>query len=294
MSVTLPYFNESILLPAPLPTEQEIETATHTLPTIRNPDYDGRLVIIRDQYVVKYGTYVVENEGHALLFIERHLSIPAPRLYAMYRKGEKLYLIMQYIPGTDLQTLWPLLSKLEKQSILGQLRSIFSEMRSVPPQDFFGSVAKGPVPHRYFFSRDNNPAVTGPFQDEKDFNLALAERSRQNWADNNRHGWISDFLTRNLPSALKGHDSLFTHSDLHPQNIIVRQTAGPQSATKHYVVGAIVDWETAGWYPAYWEYAAAFALVQWIDDWPESLEKVVDPWPLEATMLRFVHQDLEF
>jgi hypothetical protein len=48
-------------------------TATSVLPTIRNRDYDGRLVVIRDQYVVKYGSYVNENEGHALLFIERYL-----------------------------------------------------------------------------------------------------------------------------------------------------------------------------------------------------------------------------
>lgn len=55
------------------------------LPTIRNVDYERRLVVIRDLYVVKYGPFVSENEGHALLFLERNLSIPVPRLYAMYR-----------------------------------------------------------------------------------------------------------------------------------------------------------------------------------------------------------------
>ncbi|KAL2005975.1 hypothetical protein VTN00DRAFT_9629 [Thermoascus crustaceus] len=167
-------------------------------------------------------------------------------------------------------------------------------MRALPPQGFYGSIAKGPLPYRYFFSRDHNPAITGPFETEKEFNLALSEHSRQNWADNGKHGWISDFFARNLPYALQGHRSTFTHSDLHRQNILIQQTTDPLSGNKHYTIAAIIDWETAGWYPAYWEYAAAFALFQWVDDWPEKFEKIVDPWPLEAAMLRFVHQDLEY
>jgi hypothetical protein len=41
------------------------------------------MVVIRDRYVVKYGPLVTENKGHALLFVEQRLNIPAPRLYAM-------------------------------------------------------------------------------------------------------------------------------------------------------------------------------------------------------------------
>ena len=47
------------------------------LPTIRSVDYGRRLVVIRDLYVVKYGPFVFENEGHAahaFLFLERNLS----------------------------------------------------------------------------------------------------------------------------------------------------------------------------------------------------------------------------
>lgn len=296
MAVTLPYYRESDQLPSPLPDQHEISTATHHLPTIRNPDYDGRIVVIRNQYVVKYGTYVNENEGHALLFIERHLSIPVPRLYAMYRDANKVYLIMQYIPGIELHVLWPSLSEEEKGSIMGQLQQIFRDIQSLPSEGSYGSVVKGPLQHRYFFSRDHNPAVTGPFETEESFNLAIAERSRLNWADNGNgiHGWISDWLRRNLPSALKEHRSTFTHSDLHRQNILIRKTLDELSGNSNYTIAAIVDWETAGWYPAYWEYAAAFALFQWVDDWPENFEKIIDPWPLEAAMLRFIQQDLEF
>lgn len=86
MLFSLPYYLESDQLPGPLPEQHEMDHAAHCLLTIRNPDYGGRLVIIRDLYVVRYGPYVAENEGYALLSIEQELSIPAPRPYAMYRQ----------------------------------------------------------------------------------------------------------------------------------------------------------------------------------------------------------------
>ncbi|WEW57304.1 hypothetical protein PRK78_002769 [Emydomyces testavorans] len=297
-SVTLPYFRDASLLPGPLPTDEEIETASK-LPTIRQPRF-SRLVLVRNKFVVKYGVPYTnaENEGNAMLFIEQNLDIPAPLLYAMYwkrPKGEKrdwLYIIMEYIPGETLEVLWPGLSKSEKESILGQLRMIFKKMRSLPPQNFFGNVTGGPIEHQYFWTKVKDPEVNGPFQTEKQFNLALAKHSRINWTDNHRHGWLADFYERNLPNALKGHESLFTHADLQRKNILVDKVT--KSGESHYVVTAVIDWETAGWYPSYWEYSAMFCVLQWMEDWPECLEKIVDPWPLEAAMLRFIHQDLEY
>jgi serine/threonine protein kinase len=293
MPISLPYYQESNQLPEPLPSLHEIETATRTPPTIRNPDYNGRIVVIRDLYVVKYGAHVYENEGQALLFLERCPSVPVPRLYAMYRDSGKLYIVMQLMPGTELEGLWPSLSESEKSLIAGQLRSVFQEIRSLPSPGFYGSVARGPLQHRYFLTRDQNRSINGPFETEEEFGLALSLRSRLNWEDNDRHGWISDFA-RNLPSSLNGHQSTFTHSDLYRKNILIQQTVDPSSKETHYTIAAIVDWESAGWYPAYWEYVASFALFIWVDDCLEKFEKIVDPLPLEAAMIRCLHQDIEF
>ncbi|KAI2034111.1 hypothetical protein LOZ47_005199 [Ophidiomyces ophidiicola] len=217
MSVTLPYFRDASLLPGPLPTDEEIEAATTTLPSIRDPKY-GRIVLIRNKFVVKYGRTLihVENEGG------------------------------------------------------------------------------GPIEHQYFWTLDKDPAIVGPFKTENDLNLALAKHSRQNWEENARYPWLADFYERNLHRALKDHESVFTHADLQRKNILVEKRIDTVSGEEHYVVSALVDWQTAGWYPSYWEYAGTFCCLQWVDDWPESLEKILDPCPLEAAMLRFVHQDLEF
>jgi aminoglycoside phosphotransferase (APT) family kinase protein len=40
--------------------------------------------------------------------------------------------------------------------------------------------------------------------------------------------------------------SVFTHGDIAPRNIMVDESA--------HITG-IIDWELAGWYPEYWEYA---------------------------------------
>ena len=118
----LPYFCDPANLPDALPTPGEIEIATSNLPTIRDPRH-GRIVLVKGCFVVKYGT--LENEGHALLFFEKHPFIPAPRLYAMYREDNKLYLIMSLMPGRQLESVWGDLLEHEKLHIVKQLRLIW-------------------------------------------------------------------------------------------------------------------------------------------------------------------------
>jgi hypothetical protein len=77
-------------------------------------------------------------------------SIPAPRLYAMYREDGVLYIIMQLLPGLDLQQLWGGLSENEKASVCGQLKTAFDQIRSIPSPGYFGSVTGGRVPHQFF------------------------------------------------------------------------------------------------------------------------------------------------
>lgn len=70
-SLALPYFRDANELPGPLPSLGEINESTTDLPTIRDPRY-SRIVRIRNLFVVKYGIWVSENEGHALLAFAVH------------------------------------------------------------------------------------------------------------------------------------------------------------------------------------------------------------------------------
>ncbi|KAJ5952638.1 Phosphotransferase enzyme family protein [Penicillium vulpinum] len=281
MPFSLPYYRDAGQLPGPLPDQNEIERSTQTLP--KRSDYGGRMVVIRDKYVVKYGPLVTENEGYALIFVEKRLNIAAPRLYAMYRDRDILYIVMEYIPNISLGMAWSSLTEANKNLIVGQLRCIFDQMRALPSPGFYGSVNRGP-----------NVAVTGPFQTEEEFGKAIALRSKTMWSESNCHSFLSDHLARHLPLALRNHPPIFTHGDLSRENVLVRKVVNSVPNEEEYEVAALVDWEAAGWYPSYWEYSHIFPLLQWIDDWPAYVEKIIDPLPLEGAMMRVVFNDLEF
>jgi hypothetical protein len=53
---------------------------------------------------------------------------------------------------------------------------------------------------------------------------------------------------------------VFTHADLNPINVMVSKDSPCQ-------VLAIVDWQQAGWYPAYWEYCKAEYTVKYGEEW---------------------------
>ncbi|KAN0119420.1 Protein kinase-like domain containing protein [Hyaloscypha variabilis] len=55
---------------------------------------------------------------------------------------------------------------------------------------------------------------------------------------------------------------VFTHGDLSSLNVLVREDQ---------IVG-IIDWETAGWYPSYWEYTTAWQIDKFQEPMPAELE----------------------
>ena len=75
------------------------------------------------------------------------------------------------------------------------------------------------------------------------------------------------------------HDRLwpppvFTHGDLSSLNILVRGDG---------VVG-IIDWETAGWLPSYWEYTTACQVNPQNYLWRDEIDRFLDPMPAELAM----------
>lgn len=76
-------------------------------------------------------------------------------------------------------------------------------------------------------------------------------------------------LQENTPSAL-----VFTHGNLSSLNILV---SGDE------VVG-IIDWETAGWYPSYWEYTTAWNVNLQNPFLQDEVEKFPEPMPEELAM----------
>jgi hypothetical protein len=55
---------------------------------------------------------------------------------------------------------------------------------------------------------------------------------------------------------------------------------------------ALVDWEKAGWCPSYWEYCSASWSFRFNDDWPEYLERILDPHPVEYSWMHMIVTEL--
>ncbi|CZT14630.1 uncharacterized protein RCC_00602 [Ramularia collo-cygni] len=96
---------------------------------------------------------------------------------------------------------------------------------------------QGPV-HDLRWIRD---FTGGPFSLEQEFNefiLNLANGTPQ---------VIRETLEESFRMRV-GNRIVFTHADLSPRNIIVRDGR----------ICALLDWEYSGWYPEYWEYIKFF------------------------------------
>ncbi|KAF2107769.1 kinase-like domain-containing protein [Lophiotrema nucula] len=286
----IPFLKPPRLLPAPLPSEADFLEATAVF---KGDVSNHRVVAVGDHFVVKYGRAVEEAEGQTLLFLEQHSvkCLTAPKLYAMWRMHSTghLCLVMERLPGENLETLWPKLAEQEKIAICSKLGAAIKHMRNLSPPEYFGGVGRSRIPHHLFWEPGNDPTICGPLDTESAFNAAFIKKLAVVYASNPHLAASKiEYYERHLDSMLRNHMVTFSHSDLQRKNILV------------YTVGAsfeiaIVDWEVAGWYPSYWEFAIEFATLEWwVDDWPKYLEQAIEPWPFEAAVFRMIYQDLWF
>jgi thiamine kinase-like enzyme len=127
----------------------------------------------------------------------------------------------------------------------------------------------------------------GPFQTSKHLHTGLALHAQSQQKRNMRIGWHTEWLARHLPEALKDQPFTFTHGDLIKQNIMVQELPGADGQTdRYFLLTGLIDWELAGWYPQYWEYANLFIYAYWEGDWEAKAELFLDPHPYEAALLK--------
>lgn len=107
----------------------------------------------------------------------------------------------------------------------------------------------------------------GPFKSEADFNATIV-----NTFVAKSKGQVGPYI-RGLVDAHK-HEIVFTHGNLRPNNIIV----------KNGRLAAIIKWESAGWYPDYWEFVKAFYCECFTNDWGSHLLGVLTPYYYEQMM----------
>lgn len=277
----LPFFAPQHRLPAPLPSQADIESSK----VLKENEY-RRVVLYDNCYVIKYGKSVSLLEGENMLFVKEKQAAPVPEVFALYSKkmwGKSInYIVMEYIPGQGLDATWAGLDSLQKAKISSRLRLHFDALRSLPTPGYFGSIGKRPLEDDMFWTApgdDTNRVISGPFDSELELNNALVDKYTYNSGLEHK----AAYYRRVLPLILQNNNSVFTHGDLQRKNIIVRDDGEM----------ALIDWETAGWYPEYWEYASAmFACGAWKDDWHESVRHILAEYANEFAWFDMLRREL--
>ncbi|GLA72875.1 hypothetical protein AtubIFM55763_003769 [Aspergillus tubingensis] len=175
---------------------------------------------------------------------------------------------MERIKGNYIGAGWVYRSEESKAKILTQLKNIVEEIRRLPPPAGMGagSVVDGSL---YDCRVPGTSLRFGPFPSVLEFHRHL------------RGGMDFDpRLDPEVQELIRQHDKsfpiAFTHGDLSSLNILARGDT---------IVG-IVDWETAGWYPSYWEYTTACQVNSQNSFWINEIDKFITPMPDELAMER--------
>ncbi|KAL1860728.1 hypothetical protein VTK73DRAFT_7207 [Phialemonium thermophilum] len=282
----LPYFAPDDQLPEPLPTEAAILQSQVVLKKER----PGRRVVrVGKHYAVKYGATVSVTEGLSMLFAKDACDIHIPKVYALYTRispsGHSIgYIVMEYMEGQTLQAVWETLSDTAKADICAKLREIFDALRSIPSPGYFGCVGRQPLEECMFWTRPDDGKVergllNGPFNSEDQLNNAFVLK----YLYNSGIPAKAAFYRRAFPRVFHGHPAVFTHGDFQRKNVIVQDNGEL----------VLLDWESAGWYPSYWEYCLAmFACGNWNDDWSEYVARVLDEYPTEYVWFHMMRNEL--
>lgn len=225
----------------------------------------GSVLMLTNDICVKYGPRIDIVEAQTIMYIAKHTKIPVPKIYLAFTHKEYTYILMQRIHGEPLVKGWLQRPQASRMKILASLKKQVDEMRTLHSHSAkIGSV----IGSSLYDPRLPSAGRFGPFEGVKEFHDFLRD-------DIQAHDGHND----DVKELIWLHDQhwdapTFTHGDLSSFNVLVR---GDE------VVG-IIDWETAGWYPSYWEYTTACQVNPRNDFWRDEIDNFLEARPKALLM----------
>lgn len=220
----------------------------------------SRAFRLNSKIVIKIGDKSRVSEAAAMRLLSEKTSLPIPKVYDAYvQEDGRGVIIMEYIEGVTLDQAWPSYDQAQRSSVLYQLRNYLTESRSITANVI--SSIDGKACCDQFFAAGS--IGYGPYRDETAFKEGLVYALQQR----GHHAWFR--MVASLIRSMRGNGIVFTHNDLTPSNILVRDGM---------VVG-ILDWEMCGFYPDYWEFVKAYAFAEgdgwWVKE--DILDQILTP-----------------
>ncbi|KAI0143471.1 kinase-like protein [Xylariaceae sp. FL1272] len=275
---TLPYLEFSELLgPPPYVLDPE------TLEDSFSPFSDLRFRQVDEDTLVKYGKNVTLAEAEAMDFVSRNTRVKVPKVIGAYKLHDYGYILMSFEPGKRLADFWECASLEQRESVISTLQYYLADMRALKAS-YVGGFNRSPCVSGEFewdsIDKTGNYKY-GPYSDEQGFNDGLVDALQRAHPgpenqDPESEGYNRAYRTKQLIHSLRGHDIVFTHGDLHTSNILVQD---------HLSV-VILDWYTAGFYPAYWEWYKATWHGVFEPSFIRQVERFIPPYWIEANIMQ--------
>ena len=185
---------------------------------------------------LKFGRRVSRNEANALRLVEKHTTIPAPRLidFAVDPDEEENFLLMTLVPGIPAHLVFWRMTYEERDQLARDVGNYVTQYRQIPNKNNYliCDTLGGPAVDK----RTDDYGVCGPFNSKSDFIDYLTDG-----VERRRTQRPLSYLYE------KDHKICFTHADLHLSNLLVDNGR----------LCGLIDWETAGFRPEFWDYTAA-------------------------------------
>lgn len=201
-------------------------------------------------------------------FVSRHTAVPVPKVHCAFEHKGVVYIAMERIDGKPVSLGWLNRSDESRHALLNKLKSLVQEFRAIPPPMGVSvtDVCGGPV----FDARLPSKHLWGSFPSVDDFHRELRDGIEASQVTDPSFPGLLDLIDFTVARG----PTVFTHGDLSSLNVLVR---GDE------IVG-IIDWETAGWLPPYWEYTSSWNVNPLNCFWQAEVDRFIEPMPYELEM----------
>ncbi|PYI11672.1 hypothetical protein BO78DRAFT_403072 [Aspergillus sclerotiicarbonarius CBS 121057] len=280
-TIVFPLSGKVTALLEPYPKEDNSLTRSlkHLLwnsPRVWEDPSRGIVVKCSDHIIAKVVTGNKDyTEYTSIQYLAEYMAdiIPVPEPHGLIAFEPFRVIFMEFIPGVTLARAWPDMTHDEKRGVQSQLDTIFRRLRNVQPRDgiSLGGVAGEGVKE---LRVDECSSFKGIMTATEFSNLQFSAR----------HYGSTTYVK--LLCSLLGQDSssldqalVFTHGDIRPDNIIVKQDTENDTNNSGYSISGVIDWEYSGFYPAYYESTALTRTMGVVeeDDWYLYLPDCISP-----------------
>lgn len=236
-------------------TDLDLINHITSLPSLPN---FSNIVPLSPKYLAKgYAKDELEDAVSAMQ-VASQLGIRVPHVQRIVQVDDVFYCIMDRISGTALDIAWPELGWISSLRLAFQLRRVVQRLRSAVSVTS-GSLATGKCTSYFLQDSFGLPPRATLYQVNAFLNFwanftTLRQETKKTPAEH---------ATCPRPVFTYSHPFVFTHHDLAPRNIIL----DPEGQLW------IIDWDCAGFYPEFYEYAGMynfipsawtkFALLRW-------------------------------